>query len=112
VPGDLGRGERRHHHGRLQQPDSVTVDSVGIQEYLYRWTAAYGSDDYHASDPSKVGRDTVAVAAVRLSADGRTVRFDIPGLKPVMQMEIKAKFRAADGAPADLVLANTINVVP
>jgi hypothetical protein len=91
---------------------SVTSDSVSIQQYLYRWTAAYGSADYHASDPSKVGRDAVAVAAVRLSADGRTVSFDIPGLKPVMQMEVTAKFRAADGGPAELHLANTITVVP
>jgi hypothetical protein len=93
-------------------PASVTADSVSIQQYNYRWTGAYGSADYQVSDPSKVGRDTVAVAAVRLSADGRTVSFAIPGLRPVMQMEVKAKFRAADGAPADLVLANTITVVP
>ncbi len=91
---------------------SVTLDSVSIQAYLYRWTAAYGSADYHASDPGKVGRDTIAVAGLRLSADGRQVSFDIPGLRPVMQMEVKAKFRAADGAPADLFMANTITVVP
>ncbi len=90
---------------------SVTADSVSIQQYCYHWTGAYGSADYLASNPKKVGRDTVAIAAVRLSADGCTVSIDIPGLAPVMQMEIKARFRTADGGPADLMLANTINVV-
>jgi glucose/arabinose dehydrogenase len=91
---------------------SVVSDNVSIQAYGYHWTSAYGSDDYLASDPKRKGRDRLEVSAVHLSADGRSVSIAIPGLKPVMQMEVTGKFTAADGGPAPLTLANTITVIP
>jgi len=52
------------------------------------------------------------VAAARLSADGKTVTLEIPGLKPVMQMGIKVRVRSADAAPVSLDVYLTINRVP
>jgi hypothetical protein len=54
----------------------------------------------------------VELKAAKVSADGRTVTLEIPDLKPVMQMSIRARLRSADGAPVPLELYSTINQVP
>jgi len=91
---------------------SVVNDNFSIQAYGYRWSGAYGSDDYLASDPKRKGRDTIEVQQATLSPDGRTITLHIAGLAPVMQMEIKGKLRGADGTAVPLMIANTINVIP
>jgi hypothetical protein len=91
---------------------SVNADSVSVEEYNYRWTSTYGSADYKVSDPEKKGRDKLEVRAATLAADGRTVTIELPGFKPAMQMEIKYRFKGADGAPVANELYNTINVIP
>ena len=55
------------------------------------------------------GRDKVEVKAAKLSPEGKTVALSIPGLQPVMQMEIKLRLRAADGAEIRTMIGNTIN---
>lgn len=62
----------------------------------YRWSGDYGSKRWKASDPDAVGQDDVPVAAARLSADGRTVELTVPGLRPVMQMQVAYNVAAAD----------------
>jgi hypothetical protein len=91
---------------------SVTPDSISVEEYNYRWTSTYGSADYKVSEPEKKGRDKLEVRAATLAADGRTVTIELPGFKPAMQMEIKYRFKGADGAPVANEIYNTINVIP
>lgn len=91
---------------------SVNADSVSVEEYNYRWTETYGSADYKVSEPEKKGRDKLEVRAATLAADGRTVSLELPGFRPAMQMEIKYRFKGADGAPVANELYNTINVIP
>ncbi len=64
------------------------------------------------SNPKKKGRDVVDIQAARLSRDGRSVTLSIPGLKPVMQMVLKANLKTADGQELPVEVARTINVVP
>ena len=52
------------------------------------------------------------VKSVKLLPDGKTVFVEIPDLKPVMQMKIKFALNAADGAPVNWEIYNTINIVP
>ncbi len=50
---------------------------------------------------------------VTLSEDGKTVTLEMPGLRPVNQMMIVFRgLKAADGAPADATICNTINYIP
>jgi hypothetical protein len=63
----------------------------------YKWSGEYGSKRYRASD-GRVGQDDVPVAAAKLLADGRTVHVVVPGMRPVMQMQVGANIKAADGA--------------
>ena len=58
------------------------------------------------------GHDEVDVKAAKLSADGRTVSLEIPDLKPVMQMKIRARLESADGKRVPVEIYNTINYVP
>ncbi len=121
--------------------DATDPDSYQIQQWNYLWCSEYGSDDYSAKTPdydAKVrelnklrldpgknqeaieiltkslakGRDEVKVESARLSADGKTVSLEIKDLKPVMQMRIRGKLKAADGKKMALEVYNTINYVP
>ena len=62
-------------------------------------------------NPGKKGRDTVEVKSAKLQADGRTVFLEIPTIKPVMQMAITYKLKAADGGSVEGAVYNTINWV-
>jgi hypothetical protein len=86
--------------------------SFGIEQYNYKWTSKYGSSKYKVSDPKKVGADEVEVKSAKLLPDRRTVFLQIPHLRPVMQMAIQIHLNAADGAPIECEVDNTINHVP
>src|SRR5687768_16339594 len=88
------------------------VESYDVEQWNYRWTKDYGSDDYSAADPTKKGRDTVTVSAAKLQPDGKTVRLSIPGLKPVMQMRVQCDVDAKDGESIRGDVYLTINRVP
>ncbi len=84
--------------------------NYNIQAWNYRWTERYGSPEYRFDGGE--GRESFAVSSVVVSADGRTVRLRLPELRPVMQMHIELSIQAADGAPIDTYIHNTIHVVP
>jgi hypothetical protein len=88
------------------------VDSYTAEQWNYRWTENYGSPDYSVANPKKQGRDPVEIKAAKVSSDGKKVTLEIPGLQPVMQMKIKFRIRAADGAPISQEIWHTINRVP
>jgi hypothetical protein len=62
----------------------------------YKWSGEYGSKRYKVSDGS-VGQDDVPVTTARLLDDGRTVHVLVPGVRPVMQMQVGVNLKAADG---------------
>jgi hypothetical protein len=85
--------------------------SFAVEQWNYRWTSNYGSDEYSAKDPSKKGRDTVEVTSAKLLPDGKTVFIGIEGLKPVMQMVVRYDLEAADGTQMTDEVALTANAV-
>jgi hypothetical protein len=95
----------------LQQAAAEDLQNYSVEQWNYRWTEKYGSDDFSVVDPERKGRDPVEVAAAKLSADHKTVSLMIPGLRPVMQMRIKFALAAEDG-PVEWEIFNTINRVP
>ena len=96
----------------LATADANDAASFSIEQYNYKWWSTYGSPDLSLAKPGEKGRDKVEVTAAKLSADGKTVTLSVPGLQPVMQMEIRLRLRAADGAEIQTVIGNTINKVP
>lgn len=95
----------------LDETSAKDTANYAIEEWGYLWSPAYGSADYKVSNPKEKGRDLVEVEYVNLSADKRTVTLALKDVHPVMQMGIKMKVKAADGAPINTELDYTINKV-
>src|SRR2546425_12326547 len=93
----------------LERNAAENVDSYGIQQWNYRWSEKYGSPDLSLADPGKEGRDDVPVKSAKLAQDGRGIFLEIPGLWPVMEMEIQYNLNAADGKAMRGVVYTTIN---
>src|SRR5262249_37502424 len=83
--------------------------SYAVQQWNYRYAAQYGSKDWSVANPQKEGRDSVEVKSTRLLPDGRTVFLEMPGLRPLMQMEIKYNLDTAEGKPMRGSLWLTLN---
>jgi hypothetical protein len=86
-------------------------DSYAVQQWNYLYSEKYGSPDLSVADPKKKGRDAVDVKSAKLSPDGKTVTLEIPGLRPVMQLGMKVRAKAADGGAVALELYATIHKV-
>jgi len=85
-----------------QPLDRATVedlDSYAVHQWNYRYARQYGSKDWSVANPDSEGRDELLVKSARLLEDGSTLFLEIPGLRPVMQLEIKYNIDSADGAP-------------
>lgn len=83
---------------RPLDPASVSPDTIGARAWNYRRSAEYGSG-YFTLD-GMPGTTPVGASQTVLSADGRSVFIHLPGLTPVMQLEVRHDFRFADGGPA------------
>jgi len=83
--------------------------SYALQQWDYRYAGQYGSKDWSVTDPKKEGHDAVEVRSAKLSTDELTVFLEIPGLRPVMQMEVKYNLDAADGTALRGPLWLTLN---
>jgi hypothetical protein len=108
------------------EPDGVTIaftspvdhdaatdsGNYDIEQWNYIWSNDYGSPEVSRDNPKKKGRDTVDIDSIDLSADKHSVKLKIADLKPVMQMKITMKIKAADGTPMSYEIDNTINKVP
>jgi hypothetical protein len=103
----------------LDRATAQDPQNYSVQQWNYRWSKNYGSDLYSSFDPDRIVArkgelrgDEVPIQLARVSNDGKTVFLGISGLKPVMQMSIKARLRTSDGTELPLEFYNTINRVP
>ncbi len=98
--------------------------SFDVEVWNYIWGSQYGSPHVSVSDPeadmNKMGgkidigyrnSDKLKVTAATLSPDGKTVRLTIPGIQPVMQMQIKLNVDTADGAQVKQTIWNTLHAL-
>lgn len=95
----------------LDEAAAKDTSNYALEQWGYLWSPAYGSADYKVSNPKEIGRDTIEVEYVNLSADKRTISIALKDVKPVMQLGIKMKLKAADGSPINHELDYTINKV-
>lgn len=79
----------------LHAATALDRDSYSVSRWNYKWTSRYGSDEYRLN--GEKGRDPAAVDQILLSRDRTTVFLKIRDFKPVMQMRIQMKLKAADG---------------
>ncbi len=113
------RGLRTTHTGLeltftnpLDREGAADPDAWAVERWNYLYSEKYGSPEYSLANPGKTGRDDVAVKAARVSADGLKVELDLEGHRPVMQMLVRFRGRAADGSKVALELYNTVHEIP
>jgi putative heme-binding domain-containing protein len=82
---------------------SLDPKSVAVKTWSLRRSANYGSEH--------LGEKPLEVRGLSLSSDGRTLRIDLPDLRPTWCMEIRYALRAENGDPVGGVIHNTIHEV-
>ncbi len=82
-----------------------------ITHWNYRWAESYGSAMYSPTS-GEVGFDSLAVAAVDVAEDGRTVTLQLPGLQPVDQLRLQLTLQNAEGTAFVEEIFWTIHHVP
>ena len=98
--------------------DPLDPESAGeLENYSAKWflverSEGYGSPEFQVSDPKKRGREELPISRVRLLPDGKTVSLEIPALRPVPNLVLKFRIRAADGARLEQELSFTIHQLP
>jgi hypothetical protein len=98
-----------------QPLDKETAEDMGsyaVEQWNYRYAAEYGSKDWSDAQPDREGHDMLDVRSAKLLADGRTVFVEVPGLKPVMQLQLQYNLNAKEGASLRGKLYATINRLP
>ncbi len=90
--------------GSLDPTAAADVRGYAVKIWGLKRSAKYGSDH--------VNEQALSVAKAALSADGRTVLLDIPGIRPTQGMEIRSRLAGQSGEPVDVTIHNTIHVLP
>ena len=88
------------------------AQNFSVKRWNYRRSADYGSGEFSVADPTKQGRDDVAVEKAILSPDGKTVTLQLADLRPVMQQSINFDLKAKDGTEIRQYIQHTVNIVP
>ncbi|MEI6233086.1 MAG: DUF6797 domain-containing protein [Planctomycetota bacterium] len=84
------------------------------------WRKEYGSDRWSPTNPTKKWEkgasnppgESLAITSATLLPDGKTVRLEMPGFKPVTNMVLDVKLKAADGTTIQQEICNTIHALP
>lgn len=79
--------------------DSVHAEQIIAQCWNYLRSKEYGSGRYQRDGTP--GMDAIGVSQAVLSADRRAVFIHLPGLGPVMQLEVRHAFELENGAVAE-----------
>jgi cytochrome c2 len=79
-------------------PDSVGQESILAATWKYRRSKEYGSGRFNSAGAP--GLDPAPIGQVLLSNDRKTVFVHLPGLAPVMQLEVAHSFRFEGGEKA------------
>ena len=95
------RGSLRVTFNDALDPASVTADAIAMKVWRLKRTANYGSNHYD--------EHPLEITKASLSADGRTVRIDIPALAPTQCYELKLRFTGKDGETIQRSLHGTIH---
>ena len=96
----------------VDKEEATDPQAYAVSQWNYSYSENYGSSDYSVIDPAKQGQDKVKISSASISKDGKTVKLQIPNIKPVMQMRIKIDILDAKENEVFYEIFSTINVVP
>ena len=84
------------------------VDKEALAKAMRKESGAGGTNGSAVKEASFKG-DDVPVKSAKLQADGKTVFIEVPGIRPVMQMEISVDVETVDGDEIITKIYNTIH---
>lgn len=84
------------------------VENYLVQQWNYEYAKRYGSPEMSVAHPEKLGHDRVDVRSVQVLNDGRSLFFEIPDLKPVMQMYLRMHLKSDEGTAFEADLYPTV----
>lgn len=87
--------------------ESVRAEQIVAQAWNYRRSKEYGSGRFMRD--GQPGMDAIGVSQAVLSPDRRAVFIHLPGLAPVMQLEVRHAFQLESGAAAEGVTYFTVH---
>lgn len=96
----------------LDRSAAEDLGSYALHQWNYKYAPQYGSKEWSVTQPENEGREELTLKSALVTPDGKSVFLEIPGLRPVMQMEIKYSLNAADGEPCRGQLWLTLNRLP
>ena len=92
-----------HENGvRVSFSESVDPRFAGdaarqfAQAWNYRYSSAYGSEEYAPSHFGLVGHDRMAISRSHVLADGKSVFLEMPELQPVNQLHLRLQVEEND----------------
>ncbi len=106
------RGMLIHFSDPLDPESATDYGNYAVTRWNYKRTKSYGSEDYSVKNGRQKGRDRVRVEKAVLQDNKKSVLLEILDMRPSMQMEIKYRIKAADGAELSDTIHNTIHKVP
>ncbi|MBI3863542.1 MAG: heme-binding protein, partial [Planctomycetia bacterium] len=86
---------------RLEPAAAGDARRFALKTWGLKRTANYGSEHFDERP--------LAVASASLADDGRTVRLELPDIRPTWCMEIKYSLRSAEGTPVNGTIHNTVH---
>jgi hypothetical protein len=96
----------------LERETAESLESYVAEQWNYKYSEKYGSEDYSVAQPGTVGHDAVELKSVKLLEDGRSVFLSIPALRPVHQLRIRYSLRDLDGTALRGEAVATLNRLP
>jgi hypothetical protein len=85
--------------------DPENIGAVGFND-------KYGSTEFSLKDPKKSGRDPIEIRSAKLQADGKTASLEMPDLRPMTNLVLKFRLKAAGGEPVQVELDYTLHWIP
>ena len=91
----------------LNPQKATSLEAYRVLRWNYKRTPAYGSAHFTLDgDP---GEEPIGIMEPQLSADGKQLFIQVPGLVPVMQMQLDYALAFSDGEPAQGRVAFTVH---
>ena len=107
--GEHRRRIRKHSMHTVCQPDPI--DPAGVADPKNYSIKVWGLKRSQNYGSPHVNEKPLTVAKATLSADGKTVRLDIPDLVPTWGMEIRYRLKGVDGRSITGVIHNSIHEI-
>ncbi len=91
---------------RFSEPlDAATAGNAEnhfAQAWNYRYSSAYGSQEFSISHPDTPAHDRIAIASAHVLPDGKSIFLEMPDLQPVNQLHLR--LRANSSRASDIFL--------